>query len=246
MDEGDILKGTHYLVQRELSVQAEYETNYSQDSTVLKELLLSAINTSNIDMVYQVAKEAEKIKGLESIFHHDLEVLKLYIASTITLLVDAAIKQGLSKDMAENCKKKFYILIANCTNKDKLESYYFKCAEELILTLKKFSMKKYSPIVRSAIEYINNHKLKFIYSKDVASEIGVDRSYLSKIFSSETGQTITDYIHSVKMNFALRLMESNYYNLQEISELLGYRNYSYFSKLFKKIYLKSPSEYRSR
>lgn len=233
-------------VDKELSIQSAYESNYSEKSTELKTLLESTIQTRNLKMLQEVKEKAEQIKDLSNIFNEELDVLKLYIASTITSFVEMSIDQGLPKDIAETLKRKYYAMISNCTNITNLKSYNFKIVEELILALHQFSLKKYSPIVKRAIEFIHNHKFKFIFAKDVSNAIKVNRSYLSKKFSEETGQTMTDYIHRVKMEFALKLMKSNFYNYNEIAELLGYRNYSYFSKVFKKIYGKTPYQYMKR
>ncbi|SHL32060.1 Helix-turn-helix domain-containing protein [Anaerocolumna jejuensis DSM 15929] len=77
-------------------------------------------------------------------------------------------------------------------------------------------------------------------TKDVANAIRVNRSYLSKRFKDEDDETITDYIHKIKIELSIGLMESSTYHLNEIAELLGYRNYSYFSRVIKKCYHMSP------
>ncbi len=38
------------------------------------------------------------------------------------------------------------------------------------------------------------------------------------------------------MDFAIELLKSNIYHYNEIAEVLGYQNYSYFSRIFKKYY----------
>ncbi|ULT54855.1 AraC family transcriptional regulator [Neobacillus drentensis] len=228
---------------KELSVQTEYETDFSQKSTELKDLLDSAILTGNMDLVHQVAAIAEQNKDLKIIFDEELDIQKLYIASTITSFVETAIKHGLPKDVAETTKKKYYIMIAQCSSTSELVGYYFQSVEELITEMQQYSMKQFSPIVKMAIEYIHNNKFQFLYAKDVANAIHVNRSYLSDKFSEETGQTLTDYIHNVKLDYAIKLMRSNFYKFNEIAELLGYKNYAYFSKVFKKIYHTTPNHY---
>ena len=240
------MKMDYSSLSKELSIQSEYESDYSEMSTRLKHLLESAIITGNMDLVRQVKTIAEQSKDVTTILEEELDIQKLYIASTITSFVEIAIKQGLPKDVAQVAKKKFYIKIARCRNQIELEHYNFEMVEELIEAMNQYSMSRYSPIIKMAIEYIHNHKFKFIYAKDVANAIHVNRSYLSEKFSKETGQTITDYIHKVKMDYAIQLMESNFYKFNEIAELLGYTNYAYFSKVFKKIYRETPYNYMKK
>lgn len=231
------------FINKELSIQSEYDKDFSEKSTQLKLLLEGAIISRNIETVRKVAADAAKLKDLQLLFDEELDILKLYIASTITSFIETAIKQGLPKDVGESAKRKFYVLIVQTQSTLEIELNYFQMVEELINKMNQYSMNKYSPIVRMAIEYIHNNKFQFIYSKDISNAIQVNRSYLSKVFKMETGQNITDYIHKVKMDFAIKLMESNIYKFNEIAELLGYKNYSYFSKVFKKIYRVTPYDY---
>lgn len=228
---------------KELSIRSEYEMDFSEKSTKLKLTLENAILSGNIEMVQQIASDAEQIKDLKVISNDDLNILKLYVASTITSFVETSIKNGLPKDVAETAKRRYYTRIANCNDKKELMHHNFEIAKELITAMNQYSAKHYSPIVKMATEYIHNNKFRFIYANDVSNAIKVNRSYLSKKFKDEVGQTITDYIHRVKIDLAIELMESNIYKYNEVAELLGYANYSYFSKVFKKLHSKTPYEY---
>jgi YesN/AraC family two-component response regulator len=243
---GESMTMEYRTLNKELSIQSEYDADYSEKSTRLKQLLESAIVTGNMDLVREVKTIAEQSKDINTILEEELDIQKLYIASTITSFVETAIKQGLPKDLAHVAKKKFYIKIARCRNKMELEHYNFEIVEELIGVMNQYSMKRYSPMVKMAIEFIHNNKFKFLYAKDVANAIHVNRSYLSEKFGIETGQSITDYIHKVKMDYAIQLMESNFYKFNEIAELLSYSNYAYFSKVFKKLYGETPNNYLNR
>ncbi|AJG98245.1 hypothetical protein LF65_01640 [Clostridium beijerinckii] len=228
---------------KELSIRSEYEPDYSEKSTNLRIFLENAILSGNIKMIQKIDSDREQIKDLKLIFDEDLSIVKLYIASTITSFVSISIKNGLPKDVAEIAKKRYYAKIANCNNKEDLVHHYLKIVEELIEAMNRYSIKNYSLVVKMAIEYIHNNKFKFIYANDVSNAIKTNRCYLSKRFKDEVGQTITDYIHRVKMELAIELIESNIYKFNEISELLGYANYSYFSKVFKKFHSKTPNSY---
>ena len=67
----------------------------------------------------------------------------------------------------------------------------------------------------------------------MTAHLGVERTHLSRQFHQETGLTITDYIHTVKTDAAEALILGRGYSLTEISDLLGYSSYSYFSRVYK-------------
>ena len=54
------------------------------------------------------------------------------------------------------------------------------------------------------------------------------------------------YILSIRISNAESLLEATEYNMTEISNIVGYENPLYFSRIFKKMKGLSPSEYRKR
>lgn len=233
-------------ISKELSIRSEYDTDYSEKSTKLAIALNNALLSGDPAEVHKMAGNAEHMKDLQILMGEDLDILKLYMAYSVASYSDTAQKNGLPKDIAEIIKKKYYIKIAHSHSKSELIEISFVVVEELVKSLNQYSFKHYSLIIKMALEYIHNHKFTFLYSKDVANAISVNRSYLSKRFKEEVGETITDYIHKTKMELSIELMESNVYHYNEIAELLGYHNYSYFSKVFKKYYDMSPAAYMKK
>lgn len=80
----------------------------------------------------------------------------------------------------------------------------------------------------------------------IAAELGVSRNYLSRMFRRETGQTLTSYIHRVRLEHALLLLASGGRSLSEIAQLVGYPNYRDFYRNFVKHEKASPRQVRYR
>ncbi|WP_342565655.1 response regulator [Paenibacillus sp. FSL R7-0345] len=79
----------------------------------------------------------------------------------------------------------------------------------------------------------------------LAETVGMNASYLSRLFKYKTGQTITDYLIGIRIVKAKELLISqpdlkNY----EIAEKVGYSDPVYFNKLFKKIVGVTPKDYK--
>ena len=79
--------------------------------------------------------------------------------------------------------------------------------------------------------------------KSIASEIAVNPSYLSRLFSSSTGEGLMQYINKVRIEASLELLKNSDKRLYEISEIVGYKNVEHYSRTFKKIMGKPPREY---
>ncbi len=95
--------------------------------------------------------------------------------------------------------------------------------------------------VKDYIERNYNENLSLSY---LAERFHTDPSYLSRIFSQKFDCTITAYITSVRMERAKELMADKDKKMETISFLLGYEDYNYISRVFKKYTGSSPSEYR--
>ena len=101
-----------------------------------------------------------------------------------------------------------------------------------------------SKLVRQARDYILSHIGEAITTEVLSRELGMNRTYLCKLFTEETGLTIHQYVTRAKMAEAKRLMEITRKSVAEISEYLGYSSQSYFQKVFKNQYGITPGKYR--
>ena len=79
----------------------------------------------------------------------------------------------------------------------------------------------------------------------LAAAYHMDASYLSRMFSQTYGETIIACLTRARMEQAIRLMEDEEKKLETISFLVGYDDYNYFSRVFRKKVGVSPREYRN-
>ena len=93
--------------------------------------------------------------------------------------------------------------------------------------------------IELAIEYISQHYAEPISLETVAQVVGLNKSYLSRLFKIRTGDTLVNYINQCRIRKAAELLKS-----YEIAEMVGYNNVEYFNQVFKKVMGVSPREYR--
>ncbi len=99
--------------------------------------------------------------------------------------------------------------------------------------------------VISIIKHIDEHISEPITLSTVSDRVKLSKEYTSHIFKKETGKTVTEYINERKLFFARKMILETKYPLTYVSERVGYENYSYFSKLFKKRFGISPLKLKS-
>jgi DNA-binding response OmpR family regulator/two-component sensor histidine kinase len=97
--------------------------------------------------------------------------------------------------------------------------------------------------VKKALEVVKSNISNLKFGKEeFASEMNVSPSLLYKKVKTLTDQSPSDFIRSVRLNYALDLLQSGEYNVTEVSEKAGFTSVAYFSYAFKKYYGKSPSD----
>lgn len=100
--------------------------------------------------------------------------------------------------------------------------------------------------VSLCLDYIYNHLHEPIPAQALADLTGLSPSYLSSLFKSEMGQSISEYIMAKKMEAARNMLRYTDYSSAEISSLLNFSSQSHFIKAFKKYVGETPKRYREQ
>lgn len=93
-------------------------------------------------------------------------------------------------------------------------------------------------------EYVHEHIDEEISRSKLAEELYISPEYLSRLFKKEKGITLSDYIILEKMSLAYSYIQNTDMSVSDIAVKTGYKNFSYFSQAFKKIYHESPMQMR--
>lgn len=102
-------------------------------------------------------------------------------------------------------------------------------------------------IAERALEYLRqNYPREDLSLNDVADFLNISVPYLAVLFKQETGQNFGAHLLSIRMEKAKELLKTTCYNINEISERVGYSSSQYFSARFKKYSGVSPGVYREQ
>ena len=80
--------------------------------------------------------------------------------------------------------------------------------------------------------------------KEIAQKVGLNANKIQDGFKSMYGQTVNEYIQKTRLEVAKNLLLKTNYPIQEVMEKVGWNSKSYFSKIFKDTYQRSPSDFR--
>ncbi|MBR1823186.1 MAG: helix-turn-helix transcriptional regulator [Ruminococcus sp.] len=101
-------------------------------------------------------------------------------------------------------------------------------------------------IVYKAKDHIdNNYMDENISLRSVAEAVGLSPSYLSALFKREIGQNLSEYLTNVRIRRSKELLCCTSKMIYEIAYDVGFRDYRYFSQIFKKYTGQTPRQFQS-
>jgi YesN/AraC family two-component response regulator len=101
-----------------------------------------------------------------------------------------------------------------------------------------------SSTLKPAIEYIYQNKSENISAEKMAKICHISQSYFSRLFAKEIGDSFSNYLSRLKIQWAKNILEETDMSVNQISEEIGFNEPGYFIKIFKKYEGVTPSIYR--
>jgi transcriptional regulator GlxA family with amidase domain len=100
--------------------------------------------------------------------------------------------------------------------------------------------------VLQAQQFIESNPTQLFTIDDICEKVGVGRRTFERRFKKFTGNSASEYIQRVKVEFAKKQLELGRKTVSEIIYEVGYNNVDAFRKVFKKYTDLSPVDYRRR
>lgn len=138
--------------------------------------------------------------------------------------------------------------IQNCYTIDALRQYvssHLLNISEKINLFKGTSHSYHQSIIDTIRQYIEEHYVEPISLDDLSKLVHMSAPYISFLFKSITNENYMEYLKHVRMSKAKQYLEQGTYKVYEITELVGYSDYKYFTSQFKKLFGISPTDYRN-
>ena len=98
--------------------------------------------------------------------------------------------------------------------------------------------------LKLVLEYIHENYQKTITIEEIAEVCHYSTSHFIKFFKESMGSGFIQYLNDYRLNMAAQLLQTSNDTILEISQKTGFENLSYFNRLFKKKYNRTPTTYR--
>ncbi|MCK4750901.1 MAG: response regulator, partial [Bacteroidales bacterium] len=133
-------------------------------------------------------------------------------------------------------------VINHIKNQERLKRLYTSTRLEDLRNVKKVKVKDQflNNVIKTIEENMTNHQFGV---KELAGELGVSRSLLHKKLISSVEQSASSFINSVRLKKAALLLLGGEQKVSEIAFEVGFNDPKYFSKVFKRHFGTTPSEF---
>ena len=99
-------------------------------------------------------------------------------------------------------------------------------------------------IVQSVKDYTEQNISKDFSISELCNAINISRTKLYEAFKDEQNRGVSSYIRETRLKKANKLLKTTDLPIWHVAQEVGFSDYNYFSRVYKKHYGKSPKGYR--
>ncbi len=105
------------------------------------------------------------------------------------------------------------------------------------------SKKEHSRLIQKCLMIIEEDYMQVLGVSEIAETLGVSKNHLIREFSSQVGTSPNKYLVDFKLEKAKELLESGDFSIEIAAQAVGFSCGNYFSKVFKKRFAVTPTEF---
>ncbi|WP_219638247.1 AraC family transcriptional regulator [Cohnella sp. CFH 77786] len=98
-------------------------------------------------------------------------------------------------------------------------------------------------VIQPLLLHLSQHFNEPMSVEHAAQICCISPNYFCYLFKKTTGKTLVEYMNMLRVNEAEQLLRTRRYQIQQIAQMIGYSNMTYFGKMFKKFKNQTPREY---
>ncbi len=174
-----------------------------------------------------------------------LRNVKYHMIITVAFITRCCIEGGMEMEAAYNLSDIYIRSIDACTSQEELSALHNKIVEDYVQRMYVIHNEKpYPKAVMICMDYIYNNLHTKLSLEKLAEMVNLSPTYLSKLFHTEVGITISGYIIQKRVEVAENMLKHSDLTCLEISNYLCFSSESHFIQVFRKATGYTPKRYR--
>nr|WP_150959205.1 response regulator [Aneurinibacillus sp. XH2] len=200
-----------------------------------------------LEIALELADTDQALEALDAIWQQgmlkagsveEMQENVLYLSSLFIRFVH---KQGWSLQEVVGADFGYYHNLQSLASKDQIRQWMNRFVRSFIAYQQKQRKTTSHKMVRDILTIVDKEMDQELSLHTVADRLFVNSSYLSRLFKQETGKSFSAYVLERKMEFAKQyLLEGA--KVYDAARMVGYRDVSYFTRVFRKYWGVTPGE----
>jgi AraC-like DNA-binding protein len=184
-------------------------------------------------------------EGMGRLSENPLQNLKYHFVITAAMITRNSIDGGMEAEKAYGLSDFYIQKMDKCQSKEEISDIHQIMCFDFTRRMQQLSKNKvHSKHIVLCVDYIYSHIHSRITLKELADQLDLSESYLSKLFVSEVGISISDYIREKKIERAENMLKFSDYDIADIANYFSFSSQSHFTQAFEKQVGLSPKKYR--
>ncbi|BES66290.1 hypothetical protein SANA_27290 [Gottschalkiaceae bacterium SANA] len=228
-------------------VLSEYPASDHVEQYVLEEKLMKAIRHGQPEVVKQALFHYQQPNFDGA--HPTMKLLraeKNRLIATATLAARSAIQGGLTEEKALHLKDVYIQQSEKEQSFDQVRTLHLTLVIDFANQVNQKQTGTYSSLILRATHLIEENKTRNYLLSELASELNLHPSYLSRLLKEETGMSFKRYLTHVRMETAKQMLQNPINSILEISLFLGYGGQSHFTQVFRTETGLTPLQFRKQ
>lgn len=205
-------------------------------------LLSEGLMANNFEQVDN--QLGQLFRYLATLNYDNMTYLIFHLFSIVNKVLQTINKNNVSQVAIDTVP--FYKAILGHETLDEIHATFIVLFREINEKRGRLAHESVNPILVDTIKDIVGARYRDmnLSLQSIAAVVQMSTSYVGKIFRKHESMSVAEYITEFRLNKSLELLDSTPHNINEIAEMVGFGNKSYFYKLFKAKYGATPNDYR--
>lgn len=236
---------------------APSDSSYSADETAAASLInlryavsnemMGAIEAGDAAALLSITKNSDSLFDFSSRFpNKPLRSAKNVLIILNTIFRLAAERGGVPPVLLHQLSEKFAISIERMNSLHTLDQLKEAMGVEYCQLVAENKLTGHSMLIKQAIRQLHVQFAEPFDAAALAQSLHVHPSHLARQFKKETGTTMVQYVHVLRVQEAKRLLKKDTAPIEYIAGQCGFDDAAYFARVFKKVAGISPGSWRKQ
>lgn len=175
-----------------------------------------------------------------------IEIVRSIFLELVVTMSRTAVEAGGDPEQFLGMNYELMTRVAEITSHEELAGWLRTMLEAIMEAIERNRRQDPGFLIFEALDFMEKHCCEDISRDDVAEKVHLSPSHFSRLFRRESGATFTDVLNRMRIDRAAEMLARTDRQIAMIALECGFRDQSYFTKVFKRYRNTTPLRYRKQ